>query len=309
MGQNKLSSGVATAMIVAAGCLWGTTGLFIDRFNALGLGSLDISFLRSFFAALFFAAYLLVRRREAFFIRLRDLWCFLGTGVASLAFFNICYFAAIEATSMAIAAVLLYTAPVFVLFLSIPVFRERLTAKKGLAAVLVIVGCALVSGAVGSGAAITLPSLLLGLGAGFGYGLYSIFGRLALERGYGSDTVNFYTFLFCSLALAPFADFGAVTSSVQKDPAALLLMILFSLLASVAPYILYTKGLSVVEGSVASILASVEPVVASLLGIAVLREPLPDLWQLLGMLAVLFAMILPNLHFRSIVCRSREKTK
>ena len=280
--------------IFLAGCLWGTIGIFIHALSDLGLSSVDIAFLRSLCACLLFAVYLLLFRRAAFRVKWRDIWCFLGTGVASIAFFNFCYFATIEATSMAVAAILLYTSPVFVLLLSLPLFGERITPRKGVAILLVVVGCALVSGVMG-GISLGVPSLLLGLGAGFGYALYSIFGRFAISRGYRTDTINFYSFLFASIALFPLTEPQKLQIAVTSGASAIFFAAALALVATLLPYVLYTFGLSRVENGIAAIVAGIEPVVAALVGVLFLHEQAPDLPTLVGILLVLLAIVLPNL--------------
>lgn len=113
-------------------------------------------------------------------IRLRDLWLFAGTGICSLVFFNYCYFNAMQQTSLAVAALLLYTAPVFVMLMSLVCFGEAFTRTKALALLLTFSGCACVTGVFGSSVTLTLSGLLYGLGSGFGYALYSIFGKYAV---------------------------------------------------------------------------------------------------------------------------------
>ena len=70
-------------------------------------------------------------------------------------------------------------------------------------------------------------------------------------------------------------------------------MIAFGLVSTVFPYLAYTLGLEYVENGRASIIASVEPVVATLFGVFVFREKL-TLMNLLGMILVLGAIVLCN---------------
>lgn len=126
--------------------------------------------------------YLLLRHRELLAVRWKDLWCFAGTGIGSLLLLNWTYYSAMEHASLAVAGVLLYTAPAFVMLLSALLFRERVTGRKLLALFLAFFGCALVAG-IGSDSHVSLLGLLFGLGAGVSYALYSIFGRYAVARG------------------------------------------------------------------------------------------------------------------------------
>ena len=89
---------------------------------------------------------ILCRYPERLRIAWRDAWMFLGTGLGSIVFFNICCFTAIELTTLSVAAILLYTAPSIVMVFSIFLFHERFTRRKGLCLVLAFAGCVLVSG-------------------------------------------------------------------------------------------------------------------------------------------------------------------
>ena len=92
-----------------------------------------------------FGATIVVREPKQFRIRLRDFWCFFGTGICSLLFFTYCYFQAITIMDLSTAAVLLYTAPSIVMVLSLLLFHERITAQKLVALVLAFAGWCLVS--------------------------------------------------------------------------------------------------------------------------------------------------------------------
>ena len=128
----------AALPVLAAGTLWGLMGLFVRRLNAAGLGSMEVAELRILTGLVLVGLYLLIARRDLLRVRLRDLWCFFGTGVISLLLFSNCYFTAMRYASLSAAAVLLYTAPAFVMVLSLLLFRERLTARKGAALGLVL---------------------------------------------------------------------------------------------------------------------------------------------------------------------------
>jgi len=288
--NRKTSSALCVAL---AGSMWGFMGLLVRRLDAAGLSSIDICFLRSFVTMLATAALLLVTDRHAFCLRLRDLWCFVGTGVLSVVFFNYCYFKTIVLTSLSVAAVMLYTAPVLVVLMSALFFHEQLTGSKLLAAVAAFVGCAFVSGVVGGAARLSAAGILFGLGSGLGYALYSIFSRCALERGYSSAAISFYTFLFASAASFFISDRAACFSALTAAPSDTLIIVLLIFLVTLFPYLLYTRGLQGLETGTASIIASIEPVVATLVGALIYHEVL-DLWSLVGIALVLASILLIN---------------
>ena len=270
--------------IIGAAALWGLIGLFVKTIAAQGFSSMQIVALRSVASATCITLVLLWRGLGQLRIALRDIWMFVGTGIFSLVFFNFCYFNCIQSSSLAVAALLLYTAPAFVMLMSLVLFGEGFTAKKGLALICTFIGCGCVTGAFEGGLSLTLSGLLYGLGSGFGYALYSIFGRYALDH-YGSMTVTVWTFLFAGPAslvlLRPSELVGAFSTPGTWLTAAGL--VVFS---TVLPYILYTRGLSQVESGKASIMASLEPVVASLAGVLVFDEPM-SWFTLAGIVCVL----------------------
>ena len=280
--------------MILAGVCWGSIGLFIRRFNAAGLYSMDMVVLRSVSTCLFLFLFLLFYDRSLLKIRLRDIWCFLGTGIVSMVFFNYCYFTLISLSSLSVAAVMLYTAPVFVMFLSAFLFHEKITGKKILALIMTVLGCVFVTGVIGDAASLSLRAILFGLGAGLGYALYSIFSRYALQRGYHSFTISLYTFFFASLAALPLVDPGRILSVAASGPFMLFFSIVCGLVTTAVPYIVYNFGLSSMENGKAAIIASIEPVVATLIGFFVFHETL-TLGNLAGILLVLGAIAVSNL--------------
>ena len=105
-------------IITAAAC-WGLIGLFVRQLAAEGYSSLQIVALRSLVAAVCISLLVARSPRRTLTIRQRDCWLFIGTGICSLVFFNFCYFNAMQQTNLAVAALLLYTSPIFVMLLSL----------------------------------------------------------------------------------------------------------------------------------------------------------------------------------------------
>lgn len=282
----------AYLLIAASGILWGTIGIFVRGLYEFGFSTLQIVAMRAFSAAFVMLIYLLFTEPGLLRIKLRDSLYFVGTGILSLVFFNLCYFITLRETSIAIAVTLLCTAPAFVTVLSRIFFRESMGAKKLFSLGLTLTGCAFVTGylpELGNSPSISFPWLLTGLGAGFGYALYSIFGKAALKK-YNNITITAYTFIFASLALLPLINFEnsggvSLTGSFWTYLAGLCIF------PSVLAYLLYTKGLENVESSRASIVATIEPVVGTLIGFFFFREMLSG-WQLAGILFVLAGVVL-----------------
>lgn len=283
----------APILILIAGILWGSMGLFVRTLNGQGLASMEIVGLRAVVTTVALALFLLLFDRRLFQIRRKDLWCFFGTGICSIVFFNFCYFKSITLTSLSVAAILLYTAPAIVMVLSYFLFHEKLTKRKLLALAMTFAGCVLVTGILTETGSVSAGGILVGLGAGLGYALYSIFSRYALERGYASLTITFYTFLIAAIGSCFFADMGKVVQVAANGAGNLIFSLAFGVLCTVVPYLTYTLGLQYVENGRASIIASVEPVTATLLGALLFHEKL-TVSGAVGVVLVLAALILCN---------------
>ena len=191
------------------------------------------------------------------------------------------------------AAILLYTSPIWIMLMSVVFFREKLNRTKLIALALAFAGCVLVSGISGEG--LTLTGLLLGLGSGIGYGLYSILGTIALRK-YSPYTVTTYTFLFAAagswLVCNP-ADMISKFAAAPDRTGLILFCCLTGLVTAVIPFLAYTLGLRTVEASKAGILATIEPLVATLIGFLVFSEPV-TLLSGLGIILILAAVVLLN---------------
>ena len=282
--EMKKSPRGAYASILAAAALWGIIGVWNRNLMAAGLSPTGIVVVRNFGGMLLLLAVFAVKDRSVFRMRREHVKYFFGTGIISVVLFTSCYFSCQKICSLAVASILLYTAPSFVVILSAMLWKEPVTKKKLLALALTLVGCACVCGVFDGGLTVTFTGILLGLGAGFFYALYSIFGRYALAH-YSSMTVTVWTFLFAgpaSLVLLRPADVKALAA----DPKLWALAVGLVVFSTVLPYVFYTRGLARVESGRASIMASLEPVVASLAGVLVFGEPMSPL-TLAGILCVL----------------------
>ena len=296
-------SGAGPLLIILAGIFWGSMGLFVRRLSAIGFTPIQTVSLRMTAAAVIFLLVLLIREPSGFRVRWKDVPLFLGLGLMSVLFFTVCYFTAIEMMPLSTAAILLYTSPIWVMLMSLIFFRERLTAVKLVSLLLAFGGCVLVSGLTGGG--LSPAGLLIGLGSGIGYGLYSILGTVALKR-YSPFTVTAFTFAIAAVGswfvCDPVNMAGAFLTG--PEPLTLLLFIfLTGLVTAVIPFLCYTIGLKSVEASKAAILATVEPMVATLFGISVFKEPL-TLSSAGGILLILCAVVLLNLP----AAQKKEKT-
>lgn len=278
-----------TAAVIAAGTLWGFMGFFRRTLDTMGLSASNCIAVRCIVAAILFAITMFIADRKAFKIKLRDAWCFVGCGIVSLLVFGLCYFKAMDYMSLSNAAILLYTAPCFVIIISAVLFKEKITPKKIAAMLMAFVGCCLVSG-IGTGDEISAIGLALGLCSGLCYALYSIFSRFAINRGYSTFTINFYSCLLAGIGATAVGGTDFIPL-ISLTPSNLLFAVATGLVTCFLPYLLYTYGLIGIENGKASIMASIEPVVATLCGVFIYNEGL-TVMSTVGILLVLSAIVL-----------------
>ena len=345
----KMNGKKSALCVLLAGMLWGCMGILVRTMNEGGFTSLEVTAFRSLVTAVLMLVGMAVFKRKELKVKWKDLWCFAGTGILSVAFFNVCYFTCMHYTTLSVAAILLYTAPSFVMVLSFFLFKEKIGGRKLLALGLAFVGCVLTSGGLpglggvfGSGAAgfgieggvlgvgavgfwveggslgvgaagleaglagalgrtpLSAMGLLTGLGAGFGYALYGIFGKYAILRGYSSYTITTYTFLFALIGTVPFLDLGHFGGCIVGAGSSLFLYAFLTFMTTVAAYLFYTTGLKGLENGRASIIASIEPVMASLVGFFLYKEAF-SLPGILGMILILASCVLAERKERTSI--------
>ena len=278
-------------LVLIAGVSWGLIGVFTKVIDVLGFTEMQMLFVKGVLATtVLFIITFFKDKKQLKLKNWKDIRYFVGTGIISFTFFSWAYMKAVNLTSLGVAAVLLYTAPTFVMLFSILLFGEKMTKTKGIVLLMTFVGCILVTGLLEGGAAvITWQGIGIGIAAGVGYALYSIFGTYAIRAGYGSLTISFYTFLMATVIMTFLVEPVAVVSEIT-EMGQWPLAISFALLTTVVPYLTYTKGLSGLPASKASVTATIEPVVAALLGIFVFHESVTML-KITGIVLVLSSVV------------------
>ena len=288
---------LSSVFILIAGALWGIMGLFVRHLSEdYGLTSMQISTARLFSAGVLFVIFTLITDKSRLKVCLKDLPLLIAMGLFSVIFMSATYFESINLTSLAVAAILLYTAPIIVMIASIFLFKEKFTPKKALALTLAFAGCILVSGIATGNAKVSPHGIFMGFLSALTYALYTIFGKFALKKHH-SFTVTAYAFAIGgigSFIFAPPASFAPAFENAESVTVLLLKLVATGFCTAFLPFLFYTLGLKKIEAGKASVMASVEPMVASLVSIFVLREP-TDIYSVIGILSILAAIIILNL--------------
>jgi DME family drug/metabolite transporter len=277
-------------LILAAATLWATLGIiFKALINDYGLSRITIAFFRASLSAPILFIALGIRQPNLLRIAAHDVLFFVAFGLFGIAAFYIVYITAIDLAGVSVAAVLLYTAPAWVAVISAMLLSEKLTPRKLAAVALAMVGCALVARAYDlSELRLNRLGILAGLGAGLTYALYSVFNKAGVRR-YDGWTVLAYGLLAGSVFLAPLQSPGSLVAALRQ-PGAVAWLLLLALGPTLGSGLAFNAGLRYVPVSSASVVATLEPVIASLLAFAFLGERL-DPGQLLGGALILIAVV------------------
>ena len=277
-------------LIILAGTCWGVISIFINYLSAAGLGEMQISFLRQFFAVLVFALIIFARDRSKFRMPLKDLGLIILVGFINGVLFNFLYFYTIIHSRASIAVVLLYTSPVFVIILARLFFGEKITRNKGIALVLTVVGCVFVTGVLGEGYVPPPAAILTGVLTGLAYALNNILTSAAVKKN-DPLTVTMYTLLFSFLFLIPFSKPGSLAALCRANPMILPVAFLMCLVTAVLAQYFFSVGLGLIESGKAAIYGATEPIVGSLVGILIFHEE-SNLMKIAGIVMVIAAIVL-----------------
>jgi len=272
-------------LVALAAVLWGTLGIFARLLYRLGYEPQVVVFFRASIAFAGFFFWVLLEDRRLFRITLRDIPFFALYGFVSITLFYTVYFYTLKITPVAVATILLYTAPIFVNLLAWIFLGERLTPGKLRALALAVLGIFfIIQTPAGSGWGFNWLSLAGGLASAITYGLYSIFGKKALVR-YDPMTILVYTLGFGSLFLGLLLGPQRLVS-LHLTPESWRLLLAVGVIPTLLSFWAYTRGLQLVEAGRASIVATLEPVAATVFAIIFLGEGL-SVWQVIGGLLVI----------------------
>lgn len=242
--------------VAIAAALWGLLGPVTRVALQDGAGAVEVAFWRALLAAGLFAVHAAAIRKVK--LERRDIPAVAAFGVVGVAGLMASYSRAVEAGGAALAAILLYTAPVWVALLSALFLGERMTRRKLLALAVAMLGVAGIALSGGSaGLRLTPAALGWGLTSAFAYALYYLFGKRYFER-YATATLFLYALPIGALAMLPLAEFH------HKTPGAWAAIAFVGVVPTYLAYIFYSAGLRRVEATRAATVATVEPVVAAL---------------------------------------------
>ena len=278
-------------LVLVAAALWGMLGP-VSRFAFRdGVTPQEAAFWRAAIGGALFAVHALVRREWR--VAWRDVPAVVGFGLVGVALFFASYLRAVQTGGAALAAVLLYTAPVWVALLSAAFLGERLAARKVFAMGTAMAGVAGIALTGGGDVHLSGAALFWGLMSGWTYALYYLFGKRYFAR-YHASTLFLYAYPVGAAALLPLVRFH------PKTPAAWTAIAVLAVLPTYAAYLAYSMGLRRVEATRAATVATLEPVVAAAGAYLVWGERLGETgYAFAGLVVVGVALMVAGDHPRT----------
>ena len=278
---------------ILAGFLFGSSGIFVRTLTQNGIDASTLLFLRFSIAIIPITAAIFITDRKLLKINLSDIPLLLACSLSIIGL-NLCYNESMNNVPLSLAAVLLSTAPIFVLVFAYIIFREKITRKKLICMISAIIGCLLTTGLLENSIVhISSSGIIMALGAALFWAAYLMASKKSIENGKHTYTILFYSIIFISLALIPFTDFGQISSFVLINPTyTVIFLILHSTFSFAMPYILSTLSLNYMDSGTSSIVLSAsEPLAALIFGFLIYSE-IPTPLMFCGFLLTVTAIIM-----------------
>lgn len=268
-------------MLMASMAIFGTLGIFVRN---IPVSSGELALYRAVLAAMLIGGFLLVTRQKIPFADIRkEVPLLLASGVA-MGINWILLFEAYKYTTVSIATLSYYFAPVIVTVVCPILFKERLTGKQILCFVMSTLGIVMITGIGDAGGGDDLKGILFGLGAASFYATVVLLNKY-IRKVEGIHR-TFLQFLSAIVVLIPYV---AVTSGVTlgtMNGIGWINLLIVGLVHTGITYCMYFSSLKELSGQKAAILSYIDPLVAVLISVVVLGEAM-TFWQVAGGLLIL----------------------
>lgn len=268
MNQTQIKS---RNKLILSMCIFGTIGI-LRRY--IPLSSSLVALVRGIIGSVFLMMVLLISKKSLDKQALRKNLPMLSLSGAAIGFNWILLFEAYNYTSVATATLCYYLAPILVILASPLVLKERLTKKSIFCTVTALVGMVLVSGITETGFSglSELKGILLGIGAAVLYaGVILMNKKISGIPSYDKTILQLAT---ASAALLPYVLVTEDLSAISLTPVAVLLLLVAGIIHTGFAYWLYFGSMNDLPSHTVALLSYMDPILAILLSVVLLREPM-----------------------------------
>lgn len=275
-------------LIAVSMAIFGTIGLFV---RGIPLPSSEIALYRAVLAILAIGSYLLVTKQKIQLAGMRrELILLVISGVA-MGFNWILLFEAYKYTTVSVATLSYYAAPVIITLVSTILFREKMTKRKLLCFVMSTLGILLItlSGGGMSGKGTDHIGIMFGLGAAVLYATVVLLNKFI--KNVGGIQRTFLQFVAAAVTLFPYVLLTGGTHLGGLNGSGMVLLLVVGFVHTGIAYCMYFSSLQHVPGQEAAVLSYIDPLVAVILSVSVLHEPMSALQVVGGAMILGFTLL------------------
>ena len=259
---------IAKSFITVSMIIWGTLAPFVRN---ISVSSGELALYRAVLAAALVGFFLLItgQRLSVRAVKKEILLLLLSGG--AMGFNWILLFEAFRFTTVSAATLSYYFAPVIVMAVCPLLFREKISGRQILCFAMSTAGLVLITGTAGGGSR-DLLGILLGLGAAVLYAAVMLLNKFI--KGVTGLHRTFIQFLAAIIVLAPYVAFGSGFQFSGLDGRGWIMLLIVGLVHTGITYCLYFSALKELPGQKVAILSYIDPLVAVLVSVLWLREPI-----------------------------------
>lgn len=256
-------------MLIASMTIFGTLGIFV---RSIPVSSGELALYRAVMAALLIGGFLLLTKQKIPFGRIKkELPLLLASGV-TMGINWILLFEAYKYTSVSVATLSYYFAPVIVTAVCPLLFKERLTGRQILCFLMSTAGLVLITGIGGLTGGKDIVGILFGLGAACFYATVILLNKF-IKNVEGIHR-TFLQFIAAIIVLIPYVMLTSGITLGTLDGKGWINLLIIGLFHTGVTYCMYFSSLKELPGQKAAILSYIDPLVAVLISVTVLGEPM-----------------------------------
>ena len=274
--MKKTANGTMAAVMF----VFGTLAPFVRNINVT---SGELALYRALMAAVLVGGYLLITRQSIPVLQIKKELVLLLLSGAAIGFNWILLFEAYKYTTVSVATLSYYFAPVLVMIVCPILFREKISAKQIICFVMSTAGLVLITGTAGGG-----KQDLLGIAFGLGAALLYAFAVLLNKfiKGVGGIQRTFIQFIAVIVVLAPYVTLTSGYSIGGLSGIGWSCLLVVGLIHTGVAYCMYFLALKELPGQKVAILSYIDPLVAVIVSVVWLNEPI-SVQQIVGGLMIL----------------------
>jgi RarD protein len=298
MKNPQKNTALPVIMLISSMCIYGTIGL-IRKYIPLSSSLVALS--RSVIGAVFLILAILIRRKKPDFAILKKNLLYLCVSSLALGFNWVLLFEAYSYLSVATATLIYYFAPTLVIFISAPLFGDKLSLKHILCAIVSLVGMVLISGITEQGFSLSITGILLSVGAMLLYATVVILNRKANEVDPFDRTA--FQLSVSAIILLPYVLITDKTLFYGATTPTFLLLIVLGIVHTGLAYLLYFSSVGSLKSHTVAIFSYIDPTLAVILSFTVMQEGF-SIFALIGAILIILSSIISEVKFKNKTLQS-----